>query len=159
MLIRFGALAALVGLGLGALLRLLLGRRRFKTLLVIAHLPLVYHVARVSLAGRAAGLPGSWTLIFGAAGLLLMVIGMLLGRALVERRPWFAAMVPAIVAALYLLGPALIYNSRLAAAVVALDSLTTFGYLLATILLVAVLLPFAPPPVKGPRLPRAPWRR
>lgn len=159
MLIRFGALAALVGLGLGALLRLVLGRRRFGALLLVAHLPIIYHLVRVGLAGRMAGLPDAWTLAFTGAGLLLMLLGIVLGRASVARRPWLAAFMPAIVAAIYLLGPALIYNGRLAQAVVALDSIATFAYLLATILFVAVLVPFAPPPVAGPRLPRMPWQR
>lgn len=159
MLIRFGALAALVGLGVGALLRLLLGRRRFPLLLTLAHLPLLYHLVRVALAGRRAGVDDTWTLAFVAAGLLLLLVGIFLGRALVGRRPWLAAVMPALVAALYLLGPTVIYNSRLAVAVVALDSLTSFAYILSTILFVALLLPFAPPPAKGPRLPRVRRRR
>jgi len=146
-------------LGVGALLRLLLGRRRFGTLVVLAHLPLLYHVTRVALAGRRAGVDDLWTLAFVGAGLLLMVVGMLVGRLLSTKRPWPAVFVPAIVAAVYLLVPTTIYNSRLASAVVALDSLTTFGYLLATIFLVAMLLPFAPPPVARPRLPRVRGRR
>ena len=81
MLIRFGALAALVGLGLGAILRVALGRRRFGTLLVIAHLPILYHLVRVALAGVDAGLPNSWTLAFVGAGLLLMLLGIAFGRA------------------------------------------------------------------------------
>lgn len=159
MLIRFGALAALVGLGFGALLRLLLGRRRFGTLVVSAQLPLLYHLVRVALAGRRAGVEDVWTLGFVGAGLLLLLAGMLSGRLLIDRRPWLAAFVPGIVAAVYLLVPTVIYNSRLASAVMSLDSLTTFGYLLATIFLVAMLLPFAPAPVSNLRLPRVRGRR
>lgn len=159
MLIRFGALAALVGLGLGAILRVALGRRRFGTLLVIAHLPILYHLVRVALAGVDAGLPNSWTLAFVGAGLLLMLLGIAFGRAAIARRPLLAAATPLIVLAVQLLGPTLIYNGRLAQAVVSLDSLATFAYALATIFFVATLVPFVPPPVSGPRLPRLPWQR
>ncbi|HZJ10542.1 MAG TPA: hypothetical protein VFD39_12660 [Trueperaceae bacterium] len=159
MLVRFGALMALVGLGLGALLRLVLGRRRFGLLVVIAHLPVIYHVFRVTSAGVRAELPDGWSLAFAGSGVALMLIGMLVGRASTTRRPWLAAAMPAIVAAIYLVGPALIYNAQLAEAVVALDSITTFAYVLATILMVAMLVPLAPPPMTGPKLPRMPWRR
>lgn len=159
MLIRFGALMALVGLGLGALLRLALGRRRFALLVVVAPLPVLYHLFRVSAAGASAGVPATWTLAFMGAGLVLMVAAMLLGRAMVRRRPWLAVAMPGIFAAVYLLGPALIYNWRLAQEVVALDSIATFAYVLATIFVVAILVPFAPPPATGPKLPRMPWQR
>lgn len=159
MLVRFGALMALVGLGVGGLLRLALGRRRFGLLVVIAHLPVLYHVLRLTAAGTRAGLPDAWTLALAGSGLLLMLAGMLFGRASTRRRPWLAAAMPALVAVVYLVGPALLYNAQLARAVVALDSITTFAYVLATVFMVAALLPFAPPPVSGPRLPRLPWRR
>ena len=159
MLIRLGALAALVGLGLGAILRVALGRRRFGTLLVIAHLGIIYHLVRVGLAGYRAGLPDGWTLAFVAAGVVLMLLGIVLGRAAIARRPWLAAASPAIVAAVHLLGPTLVYNGMLAQAVVNLDSIATFAYLVAVIFFVAVLVPFAPPPVQAPRMPRLPWQR
>ena len=94
-----------------------------------------------------------------AIGLVLMLLGIIVGRAAIARRPLLAAASPLIVAALQLLGPTLIYNGRLAQAVVNLDSLATFAYLIATIFFVAILVPFVPPPVQGPRVPRLPWQR
>lgn len=158
MLIRFGALAALAGLGVGAVLRVALGRRRFALLVVIAHLPLLYHLARVGAAGNRAGLPTSWTAALAGAGLLLMLLGMLVGRASATRRPWLAVVTPGLVAAVYLLLPVLLYNLQLTRSAVNLDSVATYAYVLAAVFMVALLVPFAPPPVTTPRLPRMPWQ-
>lgn len=144
MLTRLGALMIVAGLGVGVLLRVVLGRRRMPALVAIAHLPVLVHVVLVIDAGRRAGIGAPITLLFAGAGLALGLAGTLLGRSLHARRPWIAALTPALTAAVYLLVPVLLYNHQLAQTAVRLGSLATFGYTLSTVFFVAVLLTFAP---------------
>lgn len=151
MLVRLGALAIVAGLGIGALLRVLLGRDRFAALVTVAHLPLVVHAVLVLDTGRRAGIDPTVSIAFVAVAAVLLVAGIVLGRFLVPRRPWLAALTPAVTATVYLLLPALVYNHFLAQTPVRLASLPSFGYGVATLFFVCLLLPFAPGPAAGRR--------
>ncbi|HZW99400.1 MAG TPA: hypothetical protein VFF10_05005 [Trueperaceae bacterium] len=144
MITRFGALMILTGLGVGLLLRVILGRRRMPALATVAHLPLLVHIVLVVDAGRRAGIEAAPTLLFAAAGLLLFVVGVLLARWLHAQRPWLAAVTPALTAAVYLALPVVLFNHLLSQTPVRLGSLASFGYGLATVFFVCALLTFAP---------------
>ncbi len=144
MLVRLGALMVVAGLGVGALLRVVLGRRRMAALTTVAHLPLLVHVVLVVDAGRRAGIGSTATIVFAASGALLFLVGTFLARSLCSGRPWLAAITPALTAVVYLALPVVLYNHLLAQTPVRLGSLATFGYGLATVFFVCALLPFAP---------------
>lgn len=144
MITRFGALSVLAGLGVGLLLRVVLGRRRMPALATVAHLPLLVHIVLVIDAGRRAGIAATATLLFAVASVVLFVVGVLLARRLYTMRPWIAAAMPALTAAVYLALPVVLYNHLLSQTSVRLGSLASFGYGLATVFFVCALLAFAP---------------
>ncbi len=144
MIVRLGAVMVLAGLGVGVLLRVILGRRSMATITTIAHVPLLVHVAMVVVAGRRAGIGTGPTLLFAGAGLVLFALGVAVAWWLHARRPWLAAATPALTAVVYLALPVVLYNHLLAQSPVRLGSLTTFGYGLATVFFVCALLAFAP---------------
>lgn len=148
MLVRFGALAVLGGLGLGLLLRLVLGRRTFPTLVALAHLPLLVHVLVAARGGWSDGAEGTYVVAFLAAGLVLAAAGAALGGRFAHTRPWLAALMPGVAGLVYTLLPFLLFERAvsLTAAVgrLPLTSYGVFFFLIATLLVVCVLLPFAP---------------
>ncbi|HEX7001179.1 MAG TPA: hypothetical protein VF164_05730 [Trueperaceae bacterium] len=148
MIVRLGAVMVLAGLGIGVLLRVILGRRRMAAITTVAHVPLLVHVVMVVEAGRRAGLDTGATLLFVGAALVLFVAGVAVAWRLAARRPWLAAVSPALTAVVYLALPVLLYNHLLSQTSVRLGSLATFGYGLATVFFVCALLAFAP---RGPR--------
>lgn len=148
MLVRFGALAVVVGLGAGLLLRIVLGRGRFATLVVAAQAPLLVHVLVAVRGGWVEGVGTPSLLAFLAAGLVLAAAGAVLGARWTGTRPWLAALTPAITTAVYTLLPFLLFERALsltaAAGRLPLTSYGVFFLLIAAVLLTCVLLPFAP---------------
>lgn len=148
MLIRFGALAVLAGLGVGLLLRLLLGVRRFPALVAGAHLPLFVHALIVARGGWSEGAAPASVLTFLAAGVLLAVVGAVIGSRWADARPWVAAFLPGIAGLLYTFLPFLLFERVVsvvgAAGRLPLTSYGIFFLSLATVFVVCALLPFAP---------------
>jgi hypothetical protein len=119
----------------------------------------VYHVVVTVLAGFRAGVEPLHVGLYAVGSVVLMAIGMYLGRRMTARRPWWAAFMPGMTLAAYLLLAVLPFGYALRAAGASFDTVPLFGAVLATIFTTSALLPFAPPPVTGPRLPRFPWQR
>ena len=159
MIQRFAALMLVAGLGTGLVLRIVAGRGRFGTFVAGASLPLVYHLVVTVLAGSRAGVEPLQLGLFAVGGAVIALVGVLLGRRGVATRPWWAVATPAVTLAVYLLAAVLPFSYVLRSAGASLDTVPLFGAILGTIFTVSALLPFAPPPVTGPRLPRLPWQR
>lgn len=159
MILRFAALMLVAGLGTGVVLRIVAGRGRLGTFVVLAHLPMLYHLVVTLVAGLRAGVEPLYSGLFAVGGAVLLSIGALLGRRMTISRPWWAAVMPALTLGAYLLVAVLPFGYALRSAGASLDTVPLFGAILATIFTVSALLPFAPPPVTGPRLPRFPWQR
>ena len=159
MIQRFAALVLVAGLGTGLVLRIVSGRGRFGTFVVLALLPVAFPVVATGIVGFRAGDDPLLTGIYLVGSLALVLIGALLGRRLTTHRAWWAVCMPALVMALYLLAAVLPYSATLRAADVRLDTAPLFGAILGVVFTVAVLVPFVPKPVAQPRLPRFPWQR
>jgi len=159
MIQRFAALMLVAGLGVGVVLRIVAGRGRFGTLAAVAHLPVLYHLVVTTLAGVRVGVEPLYLALFAVGGLLLLLAGLALNRRLVIARPWWAVLMPAVTLAAYLLVAVLPFSFVLRDWGARLDTVPLFGAILGTIFTVSALVPFAPPPVSGPRLPRFPWQR
>ncbi|HET8986538.1 MAG TPA: hypothetical protein VFN03_12340 [Trueperaceae bacterium] len=159
MIQRFAALMVVAGLGTGAVLRIVAGRGRFATFVAVAHLPVLYHVVVTVFAGLRAGVEPLPIGLYAIGSLVLMAAGVYLGRRMTARRPWWAAFMPAATLAAYLLLAVLPFGYALRGTGAGFDTVPLFGAVLATIFTVSALVPFAPPPVTGPRLPRFPWQR
>lgn len=159
MIQRFAALMLVAGLGTGVVLRIVAGRARFGTFVAAAHLPLVYHLVVTALAGLGAGVEPLHLGLFAIGGVVIVVVGTLLGRSFVITRSWWAAAMPAVTLAVYLLVAVLPFSYALRAVGASLDTVPLFATVLGIIFTVSALLPLAPPPVTGPRLPRFPWQR
>lgn len=159
MIQRFAALMLVAGLGTGLVLRIVAGRRRFGTFVAIAHLPIVYHLVVTLVAGYRAGVEPLYLGLFALGGAALALLGVVLGRKMMAARPWWASLMPGLTLAAYLAVAVLPFSIALRGTGASLDTVPLFGAVLATIFTVSALLPFAPPPVTGPRLPRFPWQR
>ncbi|HKI58705.1 MAG TPA: hypothetical protein VKA00_05775 [Trueperaceae bacterium] len=142
---RLGGWLVVAGLAVGLALRLLLGRRRFGPLLTAALLlPWGLHAGYVSIQGLTRGLSGWGVLAFVAAGALLAIAATWAGRRFVEGRGLVAALLPAALGAVYILGPFLLLSLALRRAGIDLDVVPTAAYGGACLFASAVLLPFAP---------------
>lgn len=135
----------LAGLALGAVLRVALGRRRFRPLLsgvVIA--PAVLHAGYVVMQalGHGASALGSAAFLVGAAA--VVGAGWLAGRRWLGRRPLWAALSPVATAAVYGLLPFALYSWALRQAAIDLDIVPTASYVGACLFGTALLLPFVP---------------
>jgi hypothetical protein len=142
------------GLGTGAVLRIVAGRGRFGTFVAAAHLPMLYHVVVTIFAGFRAGVEPLHVGLFALGGLELLGTGAYLGRRMTARRPWWAAFIPAMTLAAYLLLAVLPFGYALRGVAASFDTVPLFGAVLATIFTTSALLPFAPPPVTAARVRR-----
>lgn len=159
MIQRFAALMVVAGLGTGVVLRILAGRQRFGTFLALAHLPLLYHVTVTTVSAFGSGITALHIGLFALGGVVIGALGSVIGRRLIALRPWWAAVTPGLSLVAYLVAAVLPFSRALRAAGVTLDTVPLFGTILGVVFTVAALVPFAPPPVTGPRLPRFPWQR
>ncbi len=148
MLARLLALAVIGGLGVGLVLRVVLGRRRFSTLAALAHLPLLVHTLVAARGGWAEGVGTTAALTFLGAGVALAVAGAALGYAWAGGRPLLAALMPGITGVVYTFLPFLLFERAVsltaAAGRLPLTSFGVFFFFVAVVLVVCLLLPFAP---------------
>lgn len=148
LLARLLALAVIVGLGVGLLLRIILGVRRFPTLAALAHAPLLVHTLVAARGGWSDGVGGGAAVTFLAAGVALAVAGAALGSAWANGRPFLAALMPGITGVVYTLLPFLLFERAVSLSAAAgrlpLTSYGVFFFFVAVVLVVCVLLPFAP---------------
>jgi len=147
------------GLGTGVVLRIVAGRGRFGTFVAVAYLPVLYHMVVTAVAGLRAGVEPLYLVPFAVGSVVLLLIGAFVGRRMIAGRPWWAAVAPGLTLVAYGLVAVLPFSYALRGSGASLDTVPLFGAVLATIFAVSALLPFAPPPVAGPRLPRFPWQR
>lgn len=159
MIQRFAALVLVAGLGTGLVLRIVAGRGRFGTFVVLAQLPVLFHVVTTGVVGFRAGVGTLATGLFLLGGLLIVLFAALLGRRLTHHRAWWAVCMPALAMALYLLAAVLPYGTAMRAADVRLDTAPLFGAILGVVFTVAALVPFVPRPASRQRTPRLPWQR
>ncbi|HEX7041266.1 MAG TPA: hypothetical protein VF202_14205 [Trueperaceae bacterium] len=148
MLVRLLALAVIVGLGVGLVLRVVLGRGRFPTLAALAHLPLLVHALVAARGGWSEGVGTAATLTFLAAGALLAAGGAALAYRWTGGRPLLAALMPGITGVVYTFLPFLLFERAVsltaAAGRLPLTSFGVFFFFGAVVLVVCLLLPFAP---------------
>lgn len=144
MLQRFAALMLVAGLGTGLVLRILAGRGRFGTFLVLAYLPLLYHVVVTTVTSLRSGIEPLYAGLYAVGGCLIGAVGVTVGRKLIAGRPWWAAVTPALSLAVYLVAAVLPFSFAVRAADVTLDTVPLFGAILGVVFTAAALLPFAP---------------
>jgi len=155
---RLAVWLVLGGLLVGAVLRVVLGRGRFAALLVGAlTVPWVLHAGYVAVQAAAHGAAWWGVLAFLAVGAALAVAALLLARRWLQPHGLWAALLPALLAAVYGLGPFLVMSVLLRRSGIDLDVVPTATYLGTSLFAAAALLPFAPR-TDGARL-RWPWRR
>lgn len=148
---RLGGWLLLAGALVGVVLRVSLGRRLAAGLLTVALvLPWALHAGYVCVHALAHGFSTVGIAAFLAAGGLLVVVAVALGRRLTSRRGLLAALMPAALGVAYGLGPFLAVSSALRRLGVALDVLPTAAYAGVCLFASAALLPFAPPGGRGP---------
>lgn len=142
---RLAGWLLVAGLAVGTVLRLTLGRRRFALLLTGALLlPWSLHAAYMAERALSGGV-AVWTVIaFLAAGALLEVVAVVVGRRLVAERGLLAALVPVAFGVAYGLGPHLLVTLALRRAGAALDVVPIAAFEAACLVATAALLPFAP---------------
>lgn len=158
LLIRFGLVAVLLGLAVGVLLRAALARRRFALLATLALLPTAAHAVYLLWLAGVARLPRVPVIVFGAAVLVVLVVGVALGRSWAVRRPWLVPLVPLGAAIVYGLAATALLNAGWAATEYSPDAVVGAVYALGSLFVAAALAPFAPrlePGAGG----RPPWRR
>jgi len=158
LLLRFGIFAVLLGLAVGLLLRVSLGRRRFALLAGLALVPLAVHAAYLLVLAGRAGLPTLPTAAFAAMALVLLLLGVVLGRAWSRSRPWFTVVLPLGAAVVYAIVATLVLTPAWESHAYAPDAVAGAAYGLASLFAAALLVPFAfGERVSGP--PRLPGRR
>lgn len=155
MLTRLVALAVVGGLGAGLVLRIWLGRGRFKLLVTLATLPVVAHAALTLAAGVRAGVAPVGAGAFLAGALVVAAVGVVLGRRSVAVRPWLAVFTPLLSAAVYAAVPLLLFYFALRDAGARLDVLAAAGLVTLALFATCVLVSFAPPSLAS-RQPRVP---
>jgi hypothetical protein len=158
LLLRFGIFAALLGLAVGLVLRVSLGRRRFALLAGLALVPLALHATYLLVLAGRAGLSTLPTAAFAGTALVLLLLGVMLGRAWSTSRPWLTVLVPLGVAVLYAIVATLLLTPAWEAHAYAPDAVAGAVYGLASLFAAALLVPFAfGERVSGPpRLPGGP---
>lgn len=148
MLARLVALAVVGGLGVGLVLRVLLGRQRFPLLAALAHVPLLVHTLVAARGGWVEGVGPTAVLAFLASGLVLAGAGAALGYRWADTRPLLAALTPGITGVVYTFLPFLLFERAVsltaAAGRLPLTSFGVFFFFVASLLAVCALLPFAP---------------
>lgn len=159
MIQRFAALVLVAGLGSGLVLRIVAGRGRFGTFVVLAHLPVLYHLVVTGVVGYRSGVAPLATGLFLLGSLLIVLVSALLGRRLTHHRAWWAVCTPALAMALYSLAAVLPYAAAMRAADVRLDTAPLFGAILGVVFTASALVPFVPRPASQQRQPRLPWQR
>ncbi len=133
------------GLVVGVVLRLRLGRRRFRPLVsILVIVPAVVHAAYVVMQalGHGAFVLGSVAFLVGAT--VVVGAGWLAGRHWAASRPLLAALAPAATAVVYGLLPFALYSWTLRRASIDLDIVPTAAYVAACVFGTALLLPFVP---------------
>lgn len=149
-LTRLAGVLVLAGLGVGLVLRVTLTRSRLRALVGWALLPLVAHLALVTLAAVQHGARPLGLALYLAVSGAVGGGGWILGRRHAVRRAWLSALTPALVAVVYGLLPFALYSWRLRAAGIDLDIIPTAVYLGATLFATAALLVFVPAPPAPP---------
>ena len=133
------------GLVVGGVLRLALGRRRFRPLVSgLVIVPAVFHVAYVVVQALGHGASALGTLAYLAGAALVVGSLWLAGRRWAARRPLWAALSPAATAVVYGLLPFALYSWALRRASIDLDIVPTASYVGACLFGTALLLPFVP---------------
>lgn len=148
MLARLVALAVVGGLGVGLVLRVLLGRQRFPLLAALAHVPLLVHTLVAARGGWVEGVGPTAVLAFLASGLVLAGTGAALGYRWADTRPLLSALTPGITGVVYTFLPFLLFERAVSLQAVAgrlpLTSFGVFFFFAFVVLAVCLLLPFAP---------------
>jgi len=133
------------GLVVGGVLRLALGRRRFRPLVSgLVIVPAVFHVAYVDAPWPSACTTTLGALAYLAGAAVVVGSGWLAGRRWAARRPLWAALSPAATAVVYGLLPFALYSWALRRASIDLDIVPTASYVGACLFGTALLLPFVP---------------
>ncbi|MBW7915593.1 MAG: hypothetical protein H3C53_02730 [Trueperaceae bacterium] len=144
LLVRFGLFAVLLGLAVGALLRVTLGRRRFPVVAVLAELPLAAHAAYLLVLAGRAGLAPALMFGFGAAALAVALAAALLARRFTASRPWWVAATPLGAAVVYYLLATFMLTPAWESRAYSPDAVAGAVYGMAVLFVAGVLVPFAP---------------
>ncbi len=144
LLLRFGIFAVLLGLAVGLLLRVSLGRRRLALFSGLALVPLAVHVSYLLVLAARASLPTTPTAAFALASLVLLVLGVLLGRAWSRSRPWLTPLVPLGATVVYGLVATFVLTPAWESHAYAPDAVAGAVFGLASLFAAALLVPFVP---------------
>jgi hypothetical protein len=144
-LFRFSLPLIISGLIAGLILRMVLGRERLRSILLIATgLPILIHAGfSVGAATNRADV-GSAAALFGVLTLVLLALVLWLGARLVRSQPVWAFAVPLAATALYLLVRYLALELPMQAQSARLDLIPTLVLLGTVIFVAAALLVYAP---------------
>jgi sulfite exporter TauE/SafE len=145
------------GLIVGVVVRVTLGRSRFRALVtLLIAVPAVLHVAYAvfQALGHGASVLGALAYLVGAT--VTVAAGALFARRWVQERPLWAALAPVATGAAYGLLPFGLYSWALRRAAIDLDIVPTAVYVGACLFGTALLLAFVPG-AGGP--PTGRWRR
>ncbi len=135
----------LAGLAVGVILRLRLGRSRFRPLVsVLVVAPAVLHAAYVVTQALGHGAFALGAVAFLVGAIVVVGAGLLAGRYWAPSRPLWAALVPVATAVVYGLLPFGLYSWALRQASIDLDIVPTASYVAACLFGTALLLPFVP---------------
>jgi len=144
-LTRLAGWLLLGGLAVGVVLRLALGRRRFRPLVAgLVLVPAVLHLAYVVIQALGHGASELGTLAFVVGSALVVAAAWAAGRRWTARRPLWAALTPVATAAVYGLVPFALYSWALRQVSIDLDIVPTAAYVGASLFGTALLLPFVP---------------
>ncbi len=149
LIVRFGVFAALLGLLAGAALRLVLGRRRFPLLAVLAELPLAAHAGYLVVLAVRAGVGEALLLVFVGGALATGLAAALLGRAWTAARPWWTVATPLVAAICYYLFATLVLTPAWESRAYSPDAVAGAVYGMGALFATGVLLPFALPGAGG----------